>query len=162
MVSLNDKNVTDPSAVPDFIVAAEKLLQKVNDEHSGSACLECAEEAKATAADKSAQGSSSTDTDPGVLQALMQLKAAEIEAKRANEASLVAQRAAEAAAANLERLHAVLHTQKKQRVDATTDDDGPTQGVDEWTLDHHRREATRGETPGLLGRERGNHSPTCA
>ena len=44
-VALNKKPSTDASAVPNYLVAAEKLRIKIEAEHAG--CLQAAEEAKA-------------------------------------------------------------------------------------------------------------------
>ena len=44
-VTLNKKPLTDPSAVPTFAVATERLITKIEDEHAG--CLAAAEQAKA-------------------------------------------------------------------------------------------------------------------
>ena len=46
-VKLNAKPLTDPTAVPTFLVAAEKLLLDISKEHDG--CLQAAEAAKANA-----------------------------------------------------------------------------------------------------------------
>ena len=47
-VALNLKPLTDPKAVPTYLVAAEKLLLDINKEHAG--CLAAAEAARAKAA----------------------------------------------------------------------------------------------------------------
>ena len=46
-IGLNRKPLTDDSAVPDYVVATEKLIAKIEKEHAG--CLAAAEAAKAKA-----------------------------------------------------------------------------------------------------------------
>lgn len=87
-VKLNKKPSDDPTAVPDFKVAAAKLLEKVEQHHAG--CVEVAEAAKAAhEQQRAAAAGSSSDVNPDVLQAMMQLEAAKVRATIANEAAIL-------------------------------------------------------------------------
>ena len=181
-VPLNKKPSTDASAVPNYLVATQRLISKIETEHAG--CLAAAEAARANSgaaaphpaagmcasvshshapfapsegmpsrtrtsalacarlaaaappltlltnaftpsfhvvcpsASASTAGSSSEGpSGSDVLAAMMQLEAARSRAETANEASLVAQKAHEAAEAEVERLRNVLEP-KRQRVEA--------------------------------------------
>lgn len=64
-VAINKKPSNDPAAVPNYFVAAEKLIEKIKIEHAG--CLVAAEAAKANAgrpAGASSHGALAKDPSP--------------------------------------------------------------------------------------------------
>lgn len=107
-VTLNQKPLDDPTAVPTYLVATEKLIAKIESEHAG--CLAAAEQAKQSSSKALGSGStahagtSAAGTD--VLQAMMRLAEARKRASEANVLALAAEKARDAAeleVAELER-----------------------------------------------------------
>ena len=132
------------TAVPNWDVAAQKLLTLIESTHAG--CVEAAQAARLAAAAQSSGGGSSTGTRPAepdisALQAMMRLEAARARAAAAKMAALAAQKEHEAAEAEVEELKRVLDPKRPRT--HTIEEDGPTLELDGMDLADHRREATR-------------------
>ena len=119
------------TAVPNWDVAAQKLLTLIESTHAG--CVEAAQAARLAAAAQSSGGGSSTGTRPAepdisALQAMMRLEAARARAAAANMAALAAQKEHEAAEAEVEELKRVLDPKRPRT--HTIEEDGPTLELD--------------------------------
>ena len=84
-VSLNWNADDDPTAVPTYLVAVQKLIKKIENEHRG--CLEAAEASKASFNSKAGAASSSTPMAPTTFEAMMRLDSARARAVEANTCS---------------------------------------------------------------------------
>ena len=161
-VALNDKKLDDPSAVPTYQAAAEKLLEKIEREHGG--CVEAAEAAAAAErTSKRAASTGASSSGGNALEQMMHVQQLRAAAAKLNAEALAATLKSERAAAELEA--AVRGLDPKRQRPAGDDDaadaseaceacetcdieQGPcacasgtcTNG---WDLADHRREATR-------------------
>ena len=139
-VALNDKPLDDPTAVPTYQVAAERLITKIEHKHCG--CIEAAEAAKAAAAIGSAGPSETEQMDAfAAMRRVQELKAVAV---KANAEALAVEKAKDAAVAELAAFERALDA-KRRRVEepATEEAAEPDQATDDWTLAVWRREWTR-------------------
>jgi len=143
-VSLNKKPVEDPKAVPTYLVAAEKLIAKIEMEHG--ACIGAAEAAKAAAAADSA-GPSATETAEAettdVFAAMIRLRDLRKIADEANVAALAAEKAKDAAEAEVVALERALDPKRRRTDEPPSEVEEPEQVANDWDLADHRREMTR-------------------
>ena len=111
-VALNDKPLDDPTAVPTYQVVAERLIAKIEHKHCG--CIEAAEAAKATAAIGSAGPSETEQMDAfAAMRRVQELKAVAV---KANAEALAAEKAKDAAVAELAAFERALDA-KRRRVE---------------------------------------------
>ena len=87
-VALNDKPLDDPTAVPTYQVAAERLIAKIEQKHCG--CIEAAEAAKATAAIGSARAGPSETEQMDAFAAMRRVQELKAVAVKANAEALAA------------------------------------------------------------------------
>lgn len=139
LVALNKKNVDDPSAVPTYLVAIEKLIEKIELTH-GADCIAFAEQAKAAAAATDEPSGARTD----VLRAMMKLKALRTRADVANEAVLAIEKERDQAEVDYAELAAELQPPAKRPCDGTAGDQvaphEPRTSWQDWHLSTFRRE----------------------
>ena len=116
VVTLNSKPLDDQEAVPDFIVATERLIKKVSDGHAG--CIDFAKDAAAaggTASSAAAGSSSAQMQDPSIFEAMMQMEELKRDAKELNAMALVAQQAAEAKQQDIALMQRVLEPKRARQ-----------------------------------------------
>ena len=168
-VSLNRKADDDPTAVPTYLVAVQKLIKKIENEHRG--CLEAAEASKASFNSKAGAASSSTPMAPTTFEAMMRLDSARARAVEANAVALAAEKARDAAEAEVEMLKASLGSKRPRTESASADgaEAEPTHPTEDWDLADHRREMTRvmnrrAQLPlgHVLARSRSCWCPACS
>jgi hypothetical protein len=152
-VGLNNKPLSDPSAIPTYDVAAEKLIANIEEKHG--CCLAAAEDAKRrehTADSARADGSPDIQTQNAFerMQAGARLAAAREVAAKANTAALAAEQEREAAEAEVAALERALDP-KRQRVEVRGGGGGGAGGDGERLelrrpppRDDSRDESTRG------------------
>jgi hypothetical protein len=143
-VGLNNKPLSDPSAIPTYDVAAEKLIANIEEKHG--CCLAAAEDAKRrehTADSARADGSPDIQTQNAFerMQAGARLAAAREVAAKANTAALAAEQEREAAEAEVAALERALDP-KRQRVEEEEEEE-PAAMASDWSFADHRREMTR-------------------
>jgi len=122
-VSLNKKHIDDPAAVPSYLVAAERLISKIEKEHA--ACSAAAEVAKAAATRGSADtGATTAEASVNPFAAMMELRSFEQRVEAAKKAEFEAARATKAAMEALDEKKAALYGRaaKAARTEADEDD----------------------------------------
>jgi hypothetical protein len=141
-VALNNKPLDDPEAVPTYQVAAERLIAKIEQKHCG--CIEAAEAAKAAAAIGSAQAGTSETAQLDAFAAMRRVQELKAIAFKANAEALAAEKAKDAAEAELAAFERALDA-KRRRVEEPAIDEAaePEQATTEWDLADHRREMSR-------------------
>jgi hypothetical protein len=91
-VKKNQKPDEDPAAVPTYLVAAQKLIEKIEAAHGN--CLEAAEAARMAAAAHAAAAQPEARPEPThTLDAMMRLQSAKLAAAKANAIALAAEHA---------------------------------------------------------------------
>jgi len=139
-VGLNKKPLSDATAVPTYDIAAEKLLAQIEGKHGG--CVEAAQAARAAAAQSAPSTESRPEPSVDAFHAMMRLQAAKQAAAEANAVVFAAERAKEAAEAEVEAYERALGKRPRTETEQT-EAEGPVASTEDWDYADHRREMKR-------------------